>query len=154
MLADTKKINNPTHIRSRTDMKIIASFPFSGGDEFCAANKDQILDLRGQLGLVQLQNAIASGKPVMVHSSVNALNMLEDLGLSYYLVYPSAECKDEWVARIPKDKHSHSHMISTLWESLLEDLYRRRRACPLILGGGMSISDVLYLQDDLVKLKD
>lgn len=143
-------------------MKIAAVFPYSGDDDFVRNHTGLLVDARLSESTPQIadrsvrmaEQAHDEGKPSIVMASPRVLNGLEDRGLDYYLVYPSAECKPEWIARTRLLDKRFADIAERLWDTLLDDLHCRRRARPLILGDGMLFSDILQLQDGFFKLKD
>ena len=148
-------------------MKIIAVMPYSGEAEFLHTHPEVIDGRIQQTSLHETYTRLQqlgeqsenTGRPLLVWASETVLNYLEDRGISYYLIYPSAECKDEYVKRSVEATDGQHNVISKLydiaWDDLLDDLHRRRKAYPMILGKCMLMNDILTVKDatDIV-LKD
>lgn len=148
-------------------MKIIAVMPYSGETEFLARHPD-VID--GRIPQASLQDTMyrlgqlvaesdRTGQALLVYASETVLNVLEDHGLSYYLVYPSADCKDEYVKRSEEVSDDKRNVVSKLyaiaWDDLLDDMHRRRKAYPMILGKCMLMNDMLTVNaEHEIILKD
>lgn len=135
-------------------IRVIAVFPDTPTEAFMLTEGASIVDGR-DFSIGQIQYAIDTGWIVIVDTRDQILNALEDSGIPYYLVYPGTECKDQYVCQARAHKRQvQADLLERFWDELLEDMYRRKRSHPLILGANMALHDVLRISGETLALVD
>lgn len=99
--------------------------------------------------LKHLRDLAVAGTPSMISTHLEVRQGLERMGLSYIVVYPHFECKEEYLQRY-RDRQSPQAFIDLLdrmWETWINAL-RDSEARQIILNPGQYLSDVLTYKED------
>lgn len=89
---------------------------------------------------------------VAVKSSDKVMNRLKELGVDYYLVYPSRYAKREFMERAVRNNYSRQwiEQFFSKWEQYIEEAEEDYSTKKIILQSGEYLSDVV---DRLVRFK-
>ena len=82
---------------------------------------------------------------VCLKSSDKVMNLLNDLGEKYYLVYPSRYAKRDFMERAIKNKYSREWIENffSRWERYLEEVEQEDNANKIVLQSGEYLSDIV-----------
>jgi hypothetical protein len=145
---------------------IIAAFPATGKSYFAEQYPDDVVDLDSS-GFSKdpafptnyidaIAEQVETGKIVLVSTHSYLLLALQDRGWDHILAFPEQTCKAEYIERMQK-RLSPQSLIDTVanqWDAWIPELFYYPRASPMVMGEGMYLTDLFYIEDNRIKFKD